>query len=213
MSGNAPASQRAQVVDDVLDEGEPHPDQRAVDQSVEQPVDLGAPEDHHDDEEQALAGLLDERRDDRGVDEGGGSGQREQQTLGDQAEGHRHHAAPAERRQPVAGRLRLVAVQPEQDQDQQREGDRGQQGGDQGGDGAAGEHDQHRDRQRPRDRGRPSSPRSAVSAAGEAARAASGARQGTRTARPGPWRVRSSVTLLVWLGRIPRYSRRYARAA
>jgi hypothetical protein len=141
--------QGAQVVDDVLYEGEPDADQSPVDQPVEQAVDLGPPEDDDDNQEQALSGFFDERCDDRRLDECAGSGNGEEQLLGDQAEGHCHHAAPADCGQPVARRLRFVAVEPEQHQDQQREGDRGQQGGDQAGDRPTGEHDQDRDEQGP----------------------------------------------------------------
>jgi hypothetical protein len=54
--------QRLKVINDVFDEGETDPYQRAVDDAVQQSIDLGSAEDHDGDEEQPLGELFDNRR-------------------------------------------------------------------------------------------------------------------------------------------------------
>ena len=122
--GRATLPQRGEVVEDVLHEGEADADERAVDDAVEQAVDLLAAQQHDGDQEQSLPRLLDDRGHDRERGERLVAGDEGGRGLEREAEDHRDDAAPADRGQPVAGRLGLVAVEPEDHQQDQREGER-----------------------------------------------------------------------------------------
>ena len=108
---------RADREDDVLDDLEAEPDQRAVDHAVQHAVDLGAGDQHDGHDAERLGDLLDRRAGQRGAPVGG---QVRRAELGDQVlqrraarDGHRggDQAAPGEGHHAQLGRLAFEEVQ------------------------------------------------------------------------------------------------------
>ena len=111
------AAEHSDEVEDVLDDGEPEPAQRAVDETVQHVVDLVAGDQDDQDDADALQDLLDERRRERRGPSGRELGTCETGDddppagVPDRRQGRGGHGPPDERRHQQRDGLSLVEVE------------------------------------------------------------------------------------------------------
>ena len=149
-------------IEDVLGEREADADHAGVHQPVEHPVQLVAPVEEQQQDEQALDGFLGDRRDDRCHGDVGRLEDEGVEQLQDQRAGRRDERTPAESEQEQRAGFGLVAVEPHVHRDQrphrhQREQQAGHKrsrgAGEQQQQAHGGSADQHHDRDDDRERG------------------------------------------------------------
>jgi hypothetical protein len=111
-------------VEDVLHEREADADHPGVHDAVEDAVELRPPVDQQQHDEQALRGLLGQRRHEDRLDLLAGAQRERVERLQEQGCARGHEGAPAETEQQQRPGLRLVAVEPQVAPDQRRHRDR-----------------------------------------------------------------------------------------